>query len=425
MTRIGLDVGGTFTDVVALDERTGGTSWFKVSTNVEAPGAGVLDAIAATAAAYEDIQAVRLGTTLGVNALLTGAGSRTGLITTRGFRDVLEIRRTHRQHLFDLDETFPEPLVPRDLRLEVDERTDADGAEVRPLDEAGVREAWRALRAAGVESVAVVFLFSFENPAHELRAREILLEEGAPSVFLSSRGAPGLPRVRADLHDGRGRPHRRRRRGLRAAARRRPDGARPARRAALDHDQLGRRAVGANDRAAPDLDAALRSGRRRRGVALARRAGRPARHPDARHGRHQLRRLGVVDGVPDERLDMQIGGHTISYPTYDIETIGAGGGSLAWIDSGGTLRVGPQSAGSHPGPACYGRGGDRPTVTDANLVLGRYDVAALLGGTVRLDLELARRAIHAHVAEPLGMSVEEAAAGILRIVNVLMITQCA
>jgi N-methylhydantoinase A len=129
---------------------------------------------------------------------------------------------------------------------------------------------------------------------------------------------------------------------------------------------------------------------------------------------------GVVDGVPDERLDMEIGGHTISYPTYDIETIGAGGGSLAWIDSGGTLRVGPQSAGSHPGPACYGRGGERPTVTDANLVLGRYDVAARLGGTVALDLERARRAIHAHVAEPLGMSVEDAAAGILRIVNVLM-----
>jgi N-methylhydantoinase A len=190
MTRIGLDVGGTFTDVVALDERTGATSWFKVPTNIASPSTGVLDAIAATAVTYEDIEAVRLGTTLGVNALLTGAGSRTGLITTRGFRDVLEIRRTHRQHLFDLNETFPEPLVPRDLRLEVDERIDAEGTEIRPLDEAGVRAAWRPLRDAGVDSVAVVFLFSFENPAHELRAREILLAEGAPAVFLSCEVLP-------------------------------------------------------------------------------------------------------------------------------------------------------------------------------------------------------------------------------------------
>jgi N-methylhydantoinase A len=129
---------------------------------------------------------------------------------------------------------------------------------------------------------------------------------------------------------------------------------------------------------------------------------------------------GIVAGQPDERLDMEIGGHTISYPTYDIETIGAGGGSIAWIDSGGTLRVGPQSAGSHPGPACYGRGGVEPTVTDANLVLGRYDVRAALGGSVRLDVEQARTAIAQRIAEPLGMGVEEAAAGILRIVNVLM-----
>src|SRR5690242_5670771 len=184
MIRIGLDVGGTFTDVVALDETTGATSWTKVLTDVESPSAGVLAAIDATGVPYPDISAIRLGTTLGVNALLTGSGARTGLITTRGFRDVLEIRRTHRQALFDLDERVPAPLVPRELRLEVDERVDANGGVVRALDEDGVREAWRVLAAAGVDSVAVVFLFSFENPAHEQRARDILLAAGAPRVFL-------------------------------------------------------------------------------------------------------------------------------------------------------------------------------------------------------------------------------------------------
>ena len=420
MTRIGLDVGGTFTDVVALDERTGGTSWFKVSTNVAAPSVGVLEAIAATAAPYEEIQAVRLGTTLGVNALLTGAGSRTGLITTRGFRDVLEIRRTHRQHLFDLDETFPDPLVPRDLRLEVDERVDADGAEVRPLDEAGVRKAWRTLCAAGVETVAVVFLFSFENSAHELRTREILLEEGAHAVFLSCEVLPA---------------YREYERTSTTVAAARIAAAVEAYVQQLDADltalglREGRLSIMTNSGGALSARTIAR-------LPISTLLSGPvggveaSRWLAAQVGLHDIVTLdmggtscdvsGVVDGVPDERLDMQIGGHTISYPTYDIETIGAGGGSLAWIDSGGTLRVGPQSAGSHPGPACYGRGGERPTVTDANLVLGRYDVAALLGGTVQLDLELARRAIHAHVAEPLGMSVEQAAAGIVRIVNVLM-----
>src|SRR5438128_1534119 len=184
-TQIGIDVGGTFTDVVALQTATGATTWTKVPTDVHSPSAGVLAAIEATGIPYSRIGSVRLGTTLGVNAILTRSGATTGLITTRGFRDVLEIRRTHRQSLFDLNERFPEPLVPRHLRLEVRERIAADGSIVQPLEDDDVRAAWRHLHAAGVESVAIVLLFSFENPAHELRVRELLVEEGADvPIFL-------------------------------------------------------------------------------------------------------------------------------------------------------------------------------------------------------------------------------------------------
>ncbi|MDO8212673.1 hydantoinase/oxoprolinase family protein [Conexibacter sp. CPCC 206217] len=421
MVRIGLDVGGTFTDVVALDEATGATAWFKVPTNVTSPSAGVLDAIAATGVAYEDVLTVRLGTTLGVNALLTGSGAPTGLITTAGFRDVLEIRRTHRKHLFDLDETFPAPLVPRDLRLEVSERVGAEGAVVTPLDEDGVRRAWRQLRAAGVEAVAIVFLFSFENPAHEQRAREIVLEEGgAQSVFISSDVLPSYREyertsttvaaariagtVEQYLHDL---GDELKQRGLR-------DG-----RLSIMTNSGG--ALSSSTVAQLPISTLL-SGPVG-GVEAARRLAGDVGWRDVLTldmGGTSCDVSGIVDGIPDERLDMEIDGHTISYPTYDIETIGAGGGSIAWIDSGGSMRVGPRSAGSRPGPACYGRGGIEPTVTDANLVLGRYDTKALLGGSVHLDRELARAAIETHVATPLGISVEQAAAGIIRIVNVLM-----
>jgi N-methylhydantoinase A len=343
MNRIGLDVGGTFTDVVALDADTGATSWFKVPTRIESPTAGVLDAIGATGVPFPTIEAVRLGTTLGVNALLTGAGARTGLITTSGFRDVLEIRRTHRRHLFDLDESFPEPLVPRELRLEVDERVDAEGRIVRPLDEDGVRRAWRRLQAAGVEVVAVVFLFSFENPAHERRAREILEAEGAPSVVLSSDVLPAYREYERTSTTV-------------AAARIAGTVERYVRQLSEELTarglERGRLAIMTNSGGALSADtvaklpiSTLLSGPVG-GVEASRRLA-------AQTDLHDIITLdmggtscdvsGIVGGVPDERLDMAIGGHTISYPTYDIETIGAGGGSLAWIDSGGTLRPTPTS----------------------------------------------------------------------------------
>jgi len=421
MMRIGVDVGGTFTDVVVLDETSGSTSWLKVPTNAREPASGVLEAMATTGVALKDVSHVKVGTTLGVNAVLTRTGARTGLITTRGFRDVLEIRRTHRARLFDLDERIPEPLVPRDRRLEVTERIDADGEVVVALDEEGVRDAWRRLRGAGVRSLAIVFLFAFENPEHELRAREIVLREGgAEAVFVSSEVLPVhreyertsttamaayvAPVMRAHLAEL---EDRLRQRGLA-----------PGRLSILTSSGgvLGAEAIAAAP--VPSLLSGPAGG-----VAGALRLACEAGIEDVLTldmGGTSCDVSGIVAGQPDERLDITIEGLAVSYPTFDINTIGAGGGSIAWIDSGGVLRVGPESAGANPGPACYGLGGTEPTVTDANLILGRYARSAPLGGVLSLAPELAREAVERAVARPLGMSIEEAAAGIVRIVNAHM-----
>jgi N-methylhydantoinase A len=421
MIQIGIDVGGTFTDVVALDERGGGTSWFKVPTDVHAPAKGVLAAIDATGVAANCVGSVRLGTTLGVNAILTRSGARTGLLTTQGFRDVLEIRRTHRESLFDLNERFPAPLVPRDRRVEVPERVAADGQVVIPLDEESVRAAWRDLKAAGVQAVAIAFLFSFENDAHERRAREILHEEGATvPIYLSSEVLPTYREYErtsttvtaayiAEAVD-------RHVRELRTAL----DGH------GLSHAGLSI-LTNSGGSLSPSAVAALPTTTLMSGPVGGVLA---SRWIAAREGWTSILTMDmggtscdvsvVIDGVPDERLDLVVDGLTVSVPTFDIETIGAGGGSIAWVDSGGTLRVGPQSAGASPGPACYGRGGAFPTVTDANLVLGRYAPGARLGGAIALDRAAAEAAIQQQIAEPLGLNAMEAAVGIVRIVNALM-----
>ncbi len=421
MIRIGVDVGGTFTDVVTLDEANGRTRWLKVLTNEGHPADGVLEAIAASGVPLAEVSRVRLGTTLGVNAVLTRTGALTGLITTEGFRDVLEIRRTHRVRLFDLEERPPDPLVRRDLRVEVAERMDADGTVVRPLDEEGVRTAWRALRAQGVRALAIVFLFAFENPEHERRAKEIVLEEGgAETVFTSSEVLPVhreyertsttalaayvAPAIESHVAE--------------LSERLRQGGLASGRLSIMTSSGGVHGAEALRENPIPSLLSGPAGG-----VAGARRLAAEAGLKDVLTldmGGTSCDVSGIVGGVPDERLDAEIDGLAVSYPTFDIKTIGAGGGSVAWIDAGGALRVGPRSAGSEPGPACYGRGGDEPTVTDANLVLGRYDPEIPLGGRIELDPERAREAIARYVAEPLGMSVERAAAGVVRIVNALM-----
>ena len=273
--RIGLDVGGTFTDVVAVDEATGATSWIKVTTRTDSAATGVLEAIAATGADCREIESVRLGTTLGVNAVLTRSGARTGLITTRGFQ-----RRARDPAHAPPAPVRPERAVPRrrssraTCALEVTERVDAEGDVIEPLDEDGVRAAWRQLRDAGVEALAIVFLFSFENPEHERRAREIVLEEGgAETVLISSDVLPvhrEYERTSTTVAGGLLPPTIERTWPMLPAS---SEIAGSSAGAAVDHDQLGRFAVGYDGGASPDLEPAFRARRRRRGRALACRAG--------------------------------------------------------------------------------------------------------------------------------------------------------
>ncbi len=422
MKRIGIDVGGTFTDVVVLDEVSGRTRCFKSTTDYRQPADGILRAFDAAEVDGADISHVKVGTTLGLNAILTRRGAPAGLLTTAGFRDVLEIRRTHRERLFDLDESIPEPLVPRRWRKEVLERVDAEGRVVHPLDEDDVRRAWRQLRADGVTAVAVAYLFSFRNGQHERRTRDIILEEGgADVVFLSSEVLPVLreyertsttvtaayvaPVVRNFVAE------------LAGALEVR--GVIPGRLSVMTNSGGSLAAEVAAAAPVPTLLSGPAGG-----VAGANWLAGQLGYDNVLTldmGGTSCDVSGVQEGSPDERLDLTLGGLDIAYPTFDLHTIGAGGGSIAWIDTGGALRVGPASAGSTPGPACYGRGGTHATVTDANLVLGRYSEGTPLGGSLNLDLPAARAAIAAEVAEPLGISVERAAAGILRLVNANMV----
>ena len=421
MTRAAVDIGGTFTDVVTVDESTGELVQAKSLTTYPDPTPGFLTALA-KATERSSLQTVGYGTTLATNAVLTKSGAKTALLTTEGFRDVLEIRRTHRSTLFDIYEEIPRPIVPRPLRFEIPERTAADGSEVRELDEQAVRTVAGHIRQAGVESIAVSYLFSFMNPDHELRTRQILAEELpalSDDITISSEALPLhreyertsttvmnaylTPLVRRYFH---------------------------RLRAELQESKLyawlqmmqSNGGLVRPERAAAFPILTLLSGPA--GGVMA------SVYLGELLGESHLLTLdmggtscdvaGITDGEPDTRLDFEIGGYAVSYPTLDIHTVGAGGGSIAKVDDFGRISVGPDSAGSDPGPACYGRGGDLPTVTDANLVLGVYDPGFQLGGEIYPDIDLAARAIERYVGRPLGVSVTEAAVGIVRLVNANM-----
>jgi N-methylhydantoinase A len=428
--RIAVDTGGTFTDFVVLDESTGTLDVFKVPSTrgAEADGivAGTRRALERTGATGSDVVFFSHGTTVGTNAILEGKGARTGLLVSDGFRGIYEVGEQSRPYgstTYDLFFKRPRALVPPRLTYEVDERVLFDGSVLVELDEESARAAIRKLAAHGTESAAVCFLFSFRNAAHERRVGE-LLAELAPhiNVSLSCDVAPQIReyyRLSTTVVNA----------YLNPLLQRYID-ALDTRLRELGLTSKQHYIMRSNGGVATFAAAATRSVQTilsgpAAGVVAA------SRTIAATHGFDNVVTFDmggtstdvalIQNGRPVRRMGGKVHGRDVLVPMLDIHTVAAGGGTLAWVDRSGVLQVGPESAGAQPGPACYGRGGTRPTITDANVVLGFLsDDNPLAGGTLALDRGAAERAVKEHVADPLGLSVIDAARGIVEIVNVKM-----
>lgn len=411
---IGIDVGGTFTDFVVLDET--GLRVYKAPTTPADQSQAIVAGLEALA-----IQAGQIvhGMTVATNALLERKEARTALLTTAGFADVLVIGRQNRPHLYQLTQTRPPSLVADELRFEVEERISAEGAVLTPLDEAAVAQIASQLVAQGVESLAIVFLFAFRYPAHEQRAAEIIRAR-LPDLPISLSSAI-LPEYREVERTA----------TTVINAYIQPLVARYLRRLAnaLSHHQV--RIMQSNGGAIGLEQAAEQAARLvlsgpAGGVVGALDVARQALDGAAPHlitfdmGGTSTD-VALCPGVIPTTAESAIGELPLRLPVIDIHTVGAGGGSVAYIDAGGGLRVGPRSAGALPGPACYGRGGQEATVTDANLVLGRLDPQGFLGGSgeVTLDVEAARQSL-AVLGDAIGLKPEAAALGVIQIANAVM-----
>ncbi|QFT63907.1 hydantoinase/oxoprolinase family protein [Roseivivax sp. THAF30] len=415
---IGVDVGGTFTDVFFLDEAAGTARVAKVPTTRPDQSGGFLAGIRAEAEDLSGISAVIHGTTAGTNALLERKGARIGVITTEGLRDVLEMRRRDRPRTWGLRGDF-EPVVPRDLRLEVPERTLADGTIRTPVDLGAVRAAGQALLGAGCEAVAVLFANAYANPENEAQA-VAALREMWPNAHVSA-SSEILPEIREFERFSTT--------ALNAYLQPEVSGYLNRLDAALRDGGFGSEfMIVQSNGGVMAVETACRlpvrtalSGPAAGVIAAAYIAG-EAGYPDVITGDMGGTSFDVslVSGgqsmlSPQTSIDF---GMVVRTPMIEITTIGAGGGSIAWVDKGGLLNIGPESAGSTPGPVAYGQGNDRPTVTDANVVLGRIDAENPIGGKLdQLDVAAAEAAIDAHVGDKLGLSVTEAAEAILRVAN--------
>lgn len=416
--RIGVDTGGTFTDVCALDERTGRMPVCKVPSTPDDPSRAIVDGVSRLlnmlgGRTLAEVGYFAHGTTVGTNTLLTARGARMGLLTTEGFRDLLELGRGRRPSMYDPQADKPEALVSRDLRMEVSERVRHDGTVERGVDPDQVRALARRLGEQGVEAVAVCFLYSFVYPEHERLVERILTEE-LPGVYVSVSSAvlaefreyERLSTVVVNAYIG-------------------PVVSRYLARLRGKMAELGLQVtphVTQSNGGIVPFEAAERVPSRMvlsgpsTGVVgaaeIARAAGHPAIITFDVGGTSSDVSL-VQDGVPKVTTGTEIDGRPVRAPMLDIHTVGAGGGSIAWIDAGGALKVGPASAGADPGPACYGRG-TAPTVTDANVVLRVLNPEHLLDGSLDIDANAARSAVRS-IADPLGLSVPDAAAGIVRV----------
>ncbi|MGH2949232.1 MAG: hydantoinase/oxoprolinase family protein, partial [Solirubrobacteraceae bacterium] len=423
--RLGVDVGGTFTDLALWDEARGRLSVFKLPSVPASPEDGILAGLSAIAAREgltpADLGFVAHGTTVATNALLEGRGARTALLTTRGFRDLLEIARQKRPDLYDLQADKPRPLVPRDLRLEVRERLLPDGTVREKIRLEDVREALDRLAArADVEAIAVCFLYSFLDPAHErLAAEEIRARRPGAWVALSSEVSPEFreyERLSTTVVNACLGP------AISCYVRRFGEEVRRLGVPEAPYINQSNGGIISIASAAAQPVRTLLSGPSAgvMGAAWVARAAGVGSLITFDMGGTSTDVARVEGGEPVIASERTIAGHPVRIPALEIESVGAGGGSVAWVDSGGALKVGPESAGAAPGPACYGRGGTRPTVTDANVLLGRLSGAHLLDGGMTLHPELAAGAVD-RLAASLGVSRLDAARGILSVVQTNML----
>jgi N-methylhydantoinase A len=431
--RIGVDIGGTFTDIVLWDGAGDQLILDKILTTPDDPSRAVLEGIGrvleTAGIGAKDLSSVIHGTTLVANALIERKGVKTGLITTAGFRDVLEIGREWRYDLFDLDIAMPTPLVPRHLRFEVGERLGANGEVITPLDEGAVKAAILGLRQAGVQSLAVCLLHAYLNPAHERAVAEIVRQEFPEmALSLSSNVSPELgeyERSSTTVANAYVHPIFRDYVQRLVAA---------LTQLGYTHDLLlvlsDGRCVGAD--VAVRYPIRLVQSGPAAGAEAARLFGELAEVRDVLcfdMGGTTAKACLIPDGEPERTVHFEVARETrfavgsglpLQIPAIDMIEIGAGGGSIARVDQRGLLQVGPDSAGADPGPVCYGRGNKLPTVTDCDLVLGYLAEGSFLGGRMRLDKAAAEQAIEEHLAKPLGISVVEAAWGVLETVTANM-----
>lgn len=424
---IGVDTGGTHTDIVLLDCNAGKFHTLKVPTTPEDLSVGILNGVRRVISenGYDDRAAevaFYYGTTLITNIIVEKQSVRIGLITTEGFRDVLEIGRAVRKpNIYDIHWRPLSPLIPRELRFGVEERIDHKGHIVKPLDEDHVRGRLRELKAQKVQAIAVCLLNGYANPVHEQRIAALAAEE-CPDIPIS---------LSSDVA-----------REFREYERTSTTALNAFVIAPMKKhlDQLAKRLSSENIESTPFI---MRGNGGVMGFELAKKLPAAVTHsgPVAGivGGNAIARSAGIHDAItfdmggtssdvalisdskPYSTTRGDLAGYPILLPMLDLVTIGAGGGSIAWIDAGGSLKVGPRSAGSVPGPVCYGRGGENPTITDANLVCGRLNGDFFLNGERELRLDLARGAIEAKIAKPLGMTVEEAALGILAVAESHMV----
>ncbi len=423
--RIAIDTGGTFTDIVLLESTSGRMIFHKVASTPDDPGRslvqGIVEIVELAQASGDDgvaqIELLVHGTTVATNAVLQRRGAKAAFITTQGFRDVLHIQRQDRPHMYDLRSRRAEPLVPRSRRFELKERILHDGSVEIPLDQKHLQQIITELKQHDVDAVAVGLLHSHTAPAHEqavgealvkalpeasvCMSHELVQEEGeyerfstcAMNAFVQPVMAQYLGHVEGSLSEA----------GLDAPlfVMKSNGGVMSAQAAARHsvHTILSGPAGGVVAGAAMAAGANLIT---------------------ADMGGTSFDVAVIHEGQIEFARTTEMAGLAIKVPMLDIHTVGAGGGSIGWVDPGGALRVGPASAGADPGPACYGRGGDQPTVTDANLVLGRLSHGTLLGGGMEVDVEVSKRVITDKLASPLGLSVEAAAEGMIRVVVATM-----